>query len=49
MQSDCPEYTNEQKRLIQQDLDEKDDEYAELLKDEDKKDCESQPLFSLQY
>lgn len=34
MQSDCPEYTTEQNRLMQQHLDEKDDEYARLIQDE---------------
>lgn len=34
MQSDCPEYTAEQHRLIQQHQDEKDDEYARLIQDE---------------
>jgi|TARA_B110000285_G_scaffold192986_1_gene221737 cytosine/adenosine deaminase-related metal-dependent hydrolase len=34
MQSDCPEYTTEQNKLIQQHLDEKDDEYARLIQDE---------------
>jgi hypothetical protein len=35
MQSDCPEYTSEQQMLMQQHLDEKDDEYAQLINHDD--------------